>query len=138
MIKPLAFLKFQIYTLILTIENFTNFVQTNHMNEKKHLKNYSQWQRILKIVSKNFWQKKFLPMTNHLIFALAKKFGMETIYHYEDISEQEMEEFYNTYSKEILQIQQESKVEHQTDRDRSWFALEKTAEKISKDLDLER
>ena len=49
-----------------------------------------------------------------------------------------MEEFYNTYSKEILQIQQESKVEHQTDRDRSWFALEKTAEKISKDLDLER
>ena len=31
------FLKFQIYTSIQAIEIFTNFVQTNHMNEKKAL-----------------------------------------------------------------------------------------------------
>lgn len=50
----------------------------------------------------------------------------------------EIEEFYSTYSKEIEEIQQENKVQHQTEKDRSWFALEKTTEKISKDLDLER
>ena len=133
------FLKFQIYTLILTIENFTNFVQTNHMNEKKALEKLQSMAEDSKDSLKKFLAKEILTYDEPLdFFALAKKFGMETIYHYEDISEQEMEEFYNTYSKEILQIQQESKVEHQTDRDRSWFSLEKTTEKISKDLDLER
>ena len=133
------FLKFQIYTLILTIENFTNFVQTNHMYEKKALEKLQLMAEDSNDNLKRFLAKEILTYDEPLdFFALSKKFGMETIYHYEDISEQEMEEFYNTYSKEILQIQQESKVEHQTDRDRSWFALEKTAEKISKDLDLER
>ena len=134
-------LKFQIYTPIQTIEIFTNFVQTNHMNEKKALEKLQSMAEDSKDSLKRFLAKEILTYDEPLdFFALAKKYGMETIYHYdyEDLSEQEIEEFYNTYSKEILQIQQESKVELQTDRDRSLFALEKTAEKISKDLDLER
>lgn len=123
-----------------TIEIFTNFVQTNHMNEKKALEKLQLMAENSKDSLKRFLAKEILTYDEPLdFFALAKKYGMKTIYHYdyEDLSEQEIEEFYNTYSKEILQIQQESKVELQTDRDRSLFALEKIAEKISKDLDLE-
>ena len=133
------FLKFQIYTSTQAIEIFTNFVQTNHMNEKKALEKLQSMAEDSKDSLKKFLAKEILTYDEPLdFFALAKKFGMETIYHYEDIGEQAIEEFYNTYSKEILQIQQENKVELQTDRDRSWFSLEKTTEKISKDLDLER
>ena len=133
------FLKFQIYTSTQAIEIFTNFVQTNHMNEKKALEKLQSMAEDSKDSLKKFLAKEILTYDEPLdFFALAKRFGMETIYHYEDIGEQAIEEFYNTYSKEILQIQQENKVELQTDRDRSWFSLEKTTEKISKDLDLER
>ena len=88
---------------------------------------------------KKFLAKEILTYDESLdFFPLVEKFGMETIYHYEDLDEDVMREFYNMYSKEILQIQEESKVQHQTDSERSWFALERTAKKISKDLDLER
>ena len=88
---------------------------------------------------KKFLAKEILTPDEPLdFFPLVEKFGMQTIYHYEDLDEDVMREFYNTYSKEILQIQEESKMQHQTDSERSWFALERTAKKISKDLDLER
>lgn len=48
-----------------------------------------------------------------------------------------MREFYSTCSAEIIQIQQEDKVQHQIDTGRSWYALERTAKKINKDLDLD-
>ncbi len=88
---------------------------------------------------KKFMAKEILTHDNPLnFFVLVKKFGLETFYHYEDLEDEQIEEFYSTYSKEIEELQQENKVQHQTERDRSWFALEKTTEKISKDLDLER
>lgn len=88
---------------------------------------------------KKFLAKEILTHDEPLdFFSLVKKFGMETVYQYEDLDEDVMREFYNTYSKEILQIQKENKVQHQTDPERSWYALERTAKKISKDLDLER
>lgn len=88
---------------------------------------------------KKFMAKEILTHDNPLnFFALVKKFGLETLYHYEDLEDEQIEEFYITYSKEIEEIQQENKVQLQTDKDRSWFALAKTTEKISKDLDLER
>ena len=88
---------------------------------------------------KKFMAKEILTHDNPLnFFTLVKKFGLETLYHYEDLEDEQIEEFYITYSKEIEEIQQENKGQHQTDKDRSWFALEKTTEEISKDLDLER
>ena len=87
---------------------------------------------------KKFMAKEILTHDNPLnFFALVKKFGLETLYHYEDLEDEQIEEFYSTYSKEIEEIQQENKVQHQTEKDRSWFALEKTTEKICKDLDME-
>jgi hypothetical protein len=88
---------------------------------------------------KKIMAKEILTHDNPInFFALVKKFGLDTLYHYEDLEDEQIEEFYVTYSKEIEEIQQENKVQHQTEKDRSWFALEKTTEKISKDLDLER
>lgn len=109
------------------------------MNEKKALEKLQAMAEDSKDSLKKFLAKEILIHDAPLdFFAMAKKFGMETLYHYEDLSEQEIEEFYNTYSEEIQQIQQANKVQHQTLSGRSWYALEKTAEKISKDLDLER
>lgn len=109
------------------------------MNNKKAIEQLQAMADDPKDSLKRFLAKEILTHDQPLdFFALAKKFGMETIYHYEDLDEEQMQEFYNTYSKEILQLQEESKVQHRTDRDRSWFALEKTSEKISKELDLER
>ena len=74
---------------------------------------------------KKFMAKEILTHDNPLnFFTLVKKFGLETLYHYEDLEDEQIEEFYITYSKEIEEIQQENKVQHQTDKDRSWFALE--------------
>ena len=88
---------------------------------------------------KKFLAKEILTHDEPLdFFSLVKKFGMETVYHYEDLDEEQMQEFYNTYSKEIIELEEENKVQHQTDTERSWYALEKTTEKISKELDLER
>ena len=87
---------------------------------------------------KKFMAKEILTHDNPLnFFALVKKFGLETLYHYEDLEDEQIEEFYSTYSKEIEEIQQENNVQHKAEKDRSWFALEKTTEKISKDLDME-
>ncbi|KMQ59916.1 hypothetical protein ACM39_18320 [Chryseobacterium sp. FH2] len=71
--------------------------------------------------------KKFLAKDEPLdFFSLVKKFGMKTIYHYEDYDEEVMREFYNTYSTAITQIQQEDNVQHQTDTEHSWYALERS------------
>ncbi|MPS72459.1 MAG: hypothetical protein E2590_04830 [Chryseobacterium sp.] len=88
---------------------------------------------------KKFLAKEILTHDEPLdFFSLAEKFGMETLYYYEDYDEDVMREFYNKYSAEIIQIQQEDNVEHQTDTERSWYALERTAKKINKDLDLDQ
>ncbi len=87
---------------------------------------------------KKFLAKEILTHDEPLdFFSLAEKFGMEPLYYYEDYDEDVMREFYNKYSAEIIQIQQEDNVEHQTDTERSWYALELTAKKINKDLDLD-
>lgn len=103
------------------------------MNEKKAVEKLQSMAKDSKESLKKFLAKEILTYDEPLdFFALAKKFGMKTIYHYEDLSEQDMEEFYKTYSKEILQIQQENKLQHQNDKDGSWFALEKTPKKSVK------
>jgi len=109
------------------------------MNEKKALEELQSMANDPTDSLKKFLAKEILTHDEPLdFFSLAKKFGLETVYHYEDLEEEEMQEFYNTYSAEIIQLQKENKVQHNNDRDRSWFALEKTTEKISKELDLER
>ena len=108
------------------------------MNEKKALEKLHTMAEDSKDSLKKFLAKEILTYDEPLdFFALSKKFGMETLYFYEDYDEEVIREFYNKYSAEIIQIQQENKMEHKTDKNRPWFTLEKTAEKISKDLDLE-
>ena len=109
------------------------------MNDKEKIEQLQAMANASEDSLKKFMAKEILTHDNPLnFFALVKKFGLETLYHYEDLEDEQIEEFYITYSKEIEEIQQENKVQLQTDKDRSWFALEKTTEKISKDLDLER
>lgn len=109
------------------------------MNEKKAIEQLQSMADNPNDSLKKFLAKEILTHDEPLdFFSLVKKFGLETVYHYEDLDEEQMREFYNTYSKEIIQLQEENKVQHTNDRDRSWFALEKTTEKISKELDLER
>lgn len=108
------------------------------MNDKEKLEQLQSMADNPNDSLKKFMAKEILTHDNPLnFFALVKKFGLETLYHYEDLEDEQIEEFYITYSKEIEEIQQENKVQHQTDKDRSWFALEKTTEKICKDLDME-
>jgi hypothetical protein len=108
------------------------------MNDKEKLEQLQAMANASEDSLKKFMAKEILTHDNPLnFFALVKKFGLETLYHYEDLEDEQIEEFYTTYSKEIEELQQENKVQHQTDKDRSWFALEKTTEKISKDLDME-
>jgi hypothetical protein len=88
---------------------------------------------------KKLMAKEMLTHDNPLnFFALVQKFGMETLYYYEDFEQQEIEAFYTTYTKEIEEILKEYNMQNQSKNDRWWFALEKTTEKISKDLDLEQ
>ena len=102
------------------------------MNEKTAIEQLQAMADDPKDSLKKFLAKEILTHDEPLdFFSLVKKFGLETVYHYEDLDEEEMQEFYNTYSKEIIQLQEENKVQHTNDRDRSWFALEKTTEKIS-------
>ncbi len=109
------------------------------MNQKSAIEKLQSMADEPKDSLKKFLAKEILTHDEPLnFFSLVEKFGIETIYHYEDLDEEVMREFYNTYSKEILQIQEESKVQHQKDTELSWYALERTAKKISKDLDLER
>ena len=109
------------------------------MNDKEKIEQLQAMANASEDCLKKFMAKEILTHDNPLnFFALVKKFGLETLYHYEDLEDEQIEEFYITYSKEIEEIQQENKVQHQTEKDRSWFALEKTTEKICKDLDLER
>ena len=108
------------------------------MNDKEKLEQLQSMADNPNDSLKKFMTKEILTHNNPLnFFALVKKFGLETLYHYEDLEDEQIEEFYITYSKEIEEIQQENKVQHQTDKDRWWFALEKTTEKICKDLDME-
>lgn len=67
---------------------------------------------------KKFLAKEILTHDEPLdFFSLVEKFGMETYYQYEDYEEEVMREFYNTYSAEIIQIQEENNVQHQSDTD---------------------
>lgn len=109
------------------------------MNEKKAIEQLQSIANDSQDSLKKFLAKEILTHDEPLnFFSLVKKFGLETVYHYEDLDQEQMQDFYNTYSQEILQLQEENKVQHRTDQDRSWYALEKTAEKINNELDLER
>lgn len=48
---------------------------------------------------KKFLAKEILTHDEPLdFFSLVEKFRMETVYHYEDLEEEVMREFYNTYT----------------------------------------
>ena len=109
------------------------------MNNKKAIEQLQSMANDSQDSLKKFLAKEILTHNEPLnFFSLVKNFGLETVYHYEDLDEEQLQDFYKTYSQEILRLQQENKAQHRTDRDRSWFALEKTAEKINNELDLEQ
>jgi|SRR5690606_17266874 len=71
-------------------------------------------------------------------FSMIKDYGIETLYHYEDLEEDEIQKILTDYSKEIQQMDLDSSDKPVSDTDRSWRALKKTAKDISDDLDWER
>ena len=71
-------------------------------------------------------------------FSLVKDYGMETLYHYDDLEEHEIQKFLTDYFKEIEQMDLGNSDKPVSEIDRSWRALKKTAKDISDDLDLER
>ena len=71
-------------------------------------------------------------------FSLVKDFGIDTLYHYEDLEEEEIQKILTDYSKEIQQMKLGTPNKALSDRERIWSALDKTAKDINKDLDLER
>lgn len=71
-------------------------------------------------------------------FSLVKDYGIETLYHYDDLEEHEIQQILTNYSKEIQQMDLDTSDKPVSDTDRSWRALKKTAKDISDDLDWER
>lgn len=71
-------------------------------------------------------------------FSNVKDYGMETLYQYEDLEEEEIQKILTDYSKEIEQMQLDNSDKPLSDTERSWHALEKTAKDIGDQLDLER
>ena len=116
------------------------FVYNHHiMTEKEALEKLQAIANQPEDSLKKFLAKEILTYDSpQEFFSLVKEFGMETLYHYEDLEEEEIQEILRKYPKEIENIQLENSDKPLSDTERSWRALEKTAEDISKDLDLER
>lgn len=88
---------------------------------------------------KKFLAKEILTYDSpQEFFSLVREFGMETLYHYEDLEEEEIQAILTNYSKEIEQMKLDNSDKPLSDTEKSWRALEKTAKDISEDLDLER
>lgn len=116
------------------------FVYNHHiMNEKEALEKLQAIANQPEDSLKKFLAKEILTYDSpQEFFSLVKEFGMETLYYYEDLEEEEIQEILRKYPKEIERIQLEHSDKPLSDTERSWRILDKTAEDISKDIDLER
>ena len=116
------------------------FVYNHHiMNEKKALEKLQMIANQSEESLKRFLAKEILTYDNPLdFFSKVKDFGIETLYCYEDLEEEEIQQILRDYSKEIDQMQLDNLDKPLSDTERSWRILEKTAKDISEDLDLER
>lgn len=109
------------------------------MNEKEALEKLQAIANQHEDSLKKFLAKEILTYDSpQEFFSKVKDFGIETLYHYEDLEEEEIQKILTDYSKEIEQMQLDSSDKPLSDTERSWRALEKTAKDISEDLDLER
>jgi len=109
------------------------------MNEKEALEKLQAIANQPKDSLKKFLAKEILTYDSpQEFFSKVKDFGIETLYHYEDLEEEEIQAILTDYSKEIEQMHLGSPDKALSDTERSWRALEKTAKDISEDLDLER
>lgn len=116
------------------------FVYNHHiMNEKEALEKLQAIAKQPEDTLKRYLAKEILTYDSpQEFFSKVKDFGIETLYHYEDLEEEEIQAILTNYSKEIEQMQLDNSDKPLSDTERSWRALEKTAEDISKNLDLER
>ncbi len=137
----------RIFALRLLLKNYFQrmvfmgiFVYNHHiMNEKKALEKLQMIANQSEDSLKRFLAKEILTYDNPLdFFSKVKDFGIETLYCYEDLEEEEIQQILRDYSKEIDQMQLDNLDKPLSDTERSWRILEKTAKDISEDLDLER
>lgn len=117
----------------------STFVYNHHiMNEKKAIEKLQAIANQPEDSLRKFLAKEILTYGSpREFFSLVKDFGMETLYQYEDLEEEEIQKILTDYSKEIEQMQLNNSDKPLSDTELSWSALEKTAKDISKDLDLE-
>ena len=109
------------------------------MNEKETIEKLKEIANQPEDSLKKFLAKEILTYDSpREFFSNVKDFGIETLYHYEDLEEEEIQKILRIYSKEIEQMQLDNSDKPLSDTERSWRALEKTAKDISEDLDLER
>ncbi len=117
----------------------STFVYNHHiMNEKKAIEKLQAIANQPEDSLRKFLAKEILTYGSpREFFSLVKDFGMETLYQYEDLEEEEIQKILTDYSKEIEQMQLNNSDKPLSDTELSWSALEKTAKDIRKDLDLE-
>lgn len=116
------------------------FVYNYHiMNEKEAIEKLQAIANQPEDSLKKFLAKEILTYDSpQEFFSNVKEFGIETLYYYEDLEEEEIQKILTDYSKEIEQMQLDNSDKPLSDTERSWRALEKTAKDISDELDLER
>lgn len=109
------------------------------MNEKETIEKLQAIANQPEDSLKKFLAKEILTYDSPKeFFSNVNNYGMETLYHYEDLEEEEIQSILTNYSKEIEQMHLENSDKPLSDTERSWRALEKTAKDISNELDLER
>lgn len=116
------------------------FVYNLHiMNEKEAIEKLQAIANQPEDSLKKFLAKEILTHESPQdFFSKVKDFGIETLYHYEDLEEEEIQKILTDYSKEIEMMNLDNSDKPLSDTERSWRALEKTAKDISDELDLER
>lgn len=108
------------------------------MNEKKIIEKLQLMANQPEDSLKKFLAKEILTYDSpYEFFSLVKDFGIETLYSYEDLEEEEIRKILSSYSKEIQQMQLDNPDKPTSDTERSWRALEKTAKTIKDELDLD-
>lgn len=118
----------------------STFVYNHHiMNEKEAIEKLQAIANQPEDSLKKFLAKEILTYESPQdFFSKVKDFGMETLYHYEDLEEEEIQAILTNYSKEIEMMNLDNSDKPLSDTERSWRALEKTTKDISNELDLER
>lgn len=109
------------------------------MNEKEALEKLQAIANQPEDSLKKFLAKEILTYESPFdFFSDVKNFGIEMLYYYEDLEEEEIQAILTDYSNEIEQMHLGVPDKALSDTERSWRALEKTAKDISDELDLER